>query len=100
MIFNRGRVGVCDRRNLFVIDNYHNGFDLYKLDDCKWLRTYATDMAYVAKPKQVSFGEQGRAIVGGSDHGSVYVFDRKTGGRLDILPHAKGGMVQTITVRS
>ena len=93
-------MGVCDRRNLFVIDNYENGFDLYKLDDCKWLRTYATGTALVRKPKQVSFGEQGRAIVGGTDHGVVYVFDRKTVRELDVLPHAKGGMVQTITVRS
>jgi hypothetical protein len=36
--------------------------------------------------------------VGGSDHGLVYVFDRKTGNVLDVLRHADQGLVQTITV--
>jgi hypothetical protein len=85
---------------LFVVDNVESGFDLYKLDDCSWLRTYATGNAKVRKAKQVSFGEKARTIVRGSDHGVVYVFDRKTGKRLDILPHAKQAMVQTISVRS
>ena len=30
-------------------------------------------------PKQVAFGEKGDVVVGGSDHGLVYVFDWKTG---------------------
>ena len=33
-----------------------------------------------------------------SDHGAVYVFDRKTGKPLEVLHHADKGLVQTITV--
>ena len=44
------------------------------------------------------FGEDGKVVVGGSDHGVVYVFDRRTGSRLDILRHADAGLVQTIAV--
>ena len=37
-------------------------------------------------------------MVGGSDHGAVYVFDRKRGVQLQVLRHADNGMVQTVTV--
>jgi glucose dehydrogenase len=39
-------------------------------------------------------------VVEGSQHGSIYVFDRRTGETLQILKHAQDGMVQTITVGS
>jgi hypothetical protein len=43
--------------------------------------------------------EDDKVVVGGSDHGKVYVFDRRSGQNLDQLPHEDGGMVQTISVR-
>lgn len=49
-------------------------------------------------PKQVSFGEEGTILVGGSDHGAGYVFDTATGCPLDLLRHSERGLVQTITV--
>jgi len=49
-------------------------------------------------PKQVSFGEEGTVLVGGSNHGAVYVFDTATGCPLDLLRHSDRGLVQTITV--
>ena len=49
-------------------------------------------------PKQVAFGEHNSIIVGGSDHGTVYVFDHDTSGPLDLLHHSDCGLVQTITV--
>ena len=49
-------------------------------------------------PKQVVFCEDHKAVVGGSDHGHVYVFDRRSGQTLDKLPHDDKGMVQTIAV--
>ena len=49
-------------------------------------------------PKQVSFGEDGRILVGGSDHGAVYIFDTATACPMDLLRHSDCGLVQTITV--
>lgn len=46
----------------------------------------------------MAFGEKDQVVVGGSDHGVVYVFDRMTSNKLDELRVAEGGMVQTITV--
>ncbi|KAG1827997.1 hypothetical protein EV424DRAFT_1536998 [Suillus variegatus] len=52
-------------------------------------------------PKQVAFGEEGKVVVGGSDNGLVYVFDRKTGDIIETLHHADTdtGLVQTISTR-
>jgi hypothetical protein len=46
----------------------------------------------------VVFGEKGHVVVGGSDHGIVYVFDRMTGDKLAELRAADQGMVQTVAV--
>lgn len=80
------------------MDNAFDGFDLYSLTECRWLRLFPTGTPTVRFPKQVAFGENGRTVVGGSDHGSVYVFDRETGAPLDVLRHAEGGLAQTLTV--
>jgi hypothetical protein len=52
----------------------------------------------VSVPKQVAFGAEGRLVVGGSDNGSVYIFERKTGKLLETLRHSNAGLVQTIAV--
>ncbi|KAF8579382.1 WD40 repeat-like protein [Ramaria rubella] len=71
-----GSAAISNKHNQCVIDNTTDGFDLY------WL---------------VTFGEDGKVIVGGSDHGVAYVFDQVKGTNLDVLQHAKKGLVQTIT---
>jgi WD40 repeat protein len=53
---------------------------------------------YKTYPKGVCFADDARIIVTGSDHGLVYVFDRKSGRCLDTLKHANEGGVQTITM--
>ena len=49
-------------------------------------------------PEQVSFGKDSTVLVGGSDHGAVYIFDTATGCPLDLLHHSDCGLVQTIMV--
>lgn len=85
---------------MFVVDNATDGFTLYRLENEGEdpIRTFTTAVPIVSVPKQVAFGEEGKMVAGGSDNGSVYVFDRKTGKLLDTLHHADGGLVQTIAV--
>ena len=52
----------------------------------------------LAAPKQVALAEDCTAIVSGSDHGIVYVFDRKTGALKQKLRTRKDTWVQAITV--
>ena len=46
----------------------------------------------------MAFGEKGNVIMGGSDHGIVYVFDWMTGNKMVKLRVAEQGMVQTVAV--
>jgi hypothetical protein len=52
------------------------------------------------RERQVVFAEDCSLIVIGSDHGFVYVFDRRSGNVLDKLEVSKHNWVQTITVGS
>jgi hypothetical protein len=99
LIESSGNAAISIRRNQFVVDNARNGFDLHQLDNATYIRTFPTGSPIKVLPKQVAFGEESRVIVGGSDHGAVYVFDRKTGKPLQVLHHADRGLVQTVTVR-
>jgi hypothetical protein len=80
------------------VDNVNNGFNLHQLDSGSFVRNYPTGKPNKRFPRQAAFGEDGKVVVGGSDHGVVYVFNRRTGSRLDILRHANAGLVQTIAV--
>jgi hypothetical protein len=88
---------VYQKRGVFVIDNATDGFTLYRLEgEGQPVRTFATAPPSISVPKQVAFGEEGKVVMGGSDNGLVYIFDRKT---LETLHHADIGLVQTIAVR-
>ncbi|KAG2740646.1 hypothetical protein P692DRAFT_201810824 [Suillus brevipes Sb2] len=63
---------------MFIVGNATNGFTC------------------VSVPKHVAFGAEGRLIIGGSDHGLVYVFERKSEKLLKSLQHSSTGLVQTI----
>jgi hypothetical protein len=91
-------VAVYDRN--FVVDNVEDGYDFYCLDNCELLQSYITRLAHSRRPKEVKFAEQGEVVVGGSDHGDVYVFGCRTGSQLDVIHHGKHDMVQTVTVRA
>ncbi|KIO01076.1 hypothetical protein M404DRAFT_29039 [Pisolithus tinctorius Marx 270] len=94
----RGCAAVSLKKELVVIDNATNGFTLYLLDRGDPIRYFVTEPQHVPVPKQVAFGEESKIIVGGSDNGSVYLFERRSGQMLAKLAHSKTGLVQTITV--
>ena len=50
------------------------------------------------RERQVVFAEDCSKIVIGSDHGFVYVFDRRSGDIIDKLEMGEGGWVQTVIV--
>lgn len=81
-----------------VVDSGFSGFNLHKLDDGKYVRNYSTGAPIKNVPKQVAFAENAKVIVGGSDHGSVYVFERESGNTLQVLRHSENTFVQTVTV--
>ena len=89
----------AENKNQFVMDNVSDGFDLHQLDNGAYIRTFLTRDAKKRVPKQVVFSKDTTVVVGGSDHGKVYIFDRRTGKEFQVLHHGDGGVVQTVTVR-
>jgi hypothetical protein len=82
-----------------VVDNAADSFMLYQLDSNEEpVRTFVTTPPSVSVHKQVAFRAEGRLVIGGSNNGSVYVFERKTGKLLNTLCHSNEGLVQTIAV--
>ena len=81
-----------------MVDNVTNGFDLYSLDGGQFVRAFQTRDAKRTYPKGVAFANDSRAIVGGSDHGKVYIFECKTGCCLKTVTHCRDGGVETVAV--
>ncbi|KAF8233894.1 hypothetical protein L208DRAFT_1264379 [Tricholoma matsutake] len=73
---------------VFCIDDPTQEVALYQLNTFPITRSI--------RPQQVSFSEDCRAIVSGSDHGIVYVFNRRSGEVVDKLRMDPDDWVQTI----
>jgi hypothetical protein len=94
-----GSAAIDHSRKEFVIDNVTTGFSLHQFGREDSVREYELKRKPSRHvPKQVAFAEDGKVVIGGSECGKVYVFDRESGGIIAMLHHGKGGMVQTITV--
>ncbi|KAG2739765.1 WD40 repeat-like protein [Suillus brevipes Sb2] len=91
-----GHASVDAGQTLFLMDNVMNGFSLHRLDDAVCIRTYNTNPVKTF-PKQVVFGGKATLVVGGSDTGVIYVFDKNEGTLKQVLQHADTGRVQTVT---
>jgi len=85
-------------RRICVVNNASTGFDVYKIDSSLFVHTLSTGVPKRTYLKRVAFVSKGHAVVGGSDHGKVYIFDRRTGKVITTLRHAKDGGVETIAV--
>jgi hypothetical protein len=92
-----GNADIDLEHRLCVVDNVGNGFDIYKMDSGHFVRTLVTREPIKTYPKGVAFANHCQAVVAGSDHGQVYIFNRKTGRIIKSLKHGKRG-VQTIAV--
>lgn len=87
-------------RSLIAVDNVATGFDLYKIvnGDKKFVRTLEVGKPSKTYAKSVIFGNGSRAVITGSDHGKVYIFDRGSGCVLKKISHSKNGGVETVSV--
>ncbi|KAF8582630.1 hypothetical protein K439DRAFT_1618146 [Ramaria rubella] len=83
--------------NQFIVDNVTDGFDIHQLDNGAHIHTLPTGILKKRVPKQVTFVEDSQIIVGGSDHGIVYLFEGESGRLITTLNHsADKGLVQTM----
>ena len=75
LMSNNGHASINAHGTQFIMDNARNGFSLYHLDGGASIQEYVTGTPRRTYPKQVDFAEGSQVVVGGSDHGMVYVFD-------------------------
>ncbi|KAJ7120068.1 WD40-repeat-containing domain protein [Mycena epipterygia] len=81
-----GDAAINSRKGLFCIDDPFEGAALYRLDDENRVRTFSIAVTKAfGRPRQIRFAEEGAAVVSGSDHGVVYVFETRSGDLLDKL---------------
>jgi WD40 repeat protein len=71
---------------------------MYRLQGGQLIKTFKTDPPNIPIPKQVVFSEEGKVVVGGSNNGCIYVFDRCTGELIETLHQSGTTLVQTIAV--
>ena len=98
LIRTSGYASIDRTRNLLVVDNVSAGFDVWNLESETHLKSLPIAEPERFLPRHVDFVEEANAVVGGSEHGIVYVFDRKSGLLLDYLQHAQPGLVQMVAV--
>ncbi len=89
---------ITDAKDIVGIDDPAEGVALVRLQDGARVRTFPVPVRKSCRPRQVAFAEEGKVVVCGSDHGKVYVFDRRTGGKIDELHVDQEDWVQTLTV--
>jgi len=90
---------VDDLQKNIVIDNITTGFDVYPIYRSTPLHSFEvpTTRKYV---KMAVFGEKGSVVVGGSDHGKVYIFDLKAPQITRTITHGNPtSLIQVVAVR-
>ncbi|KDR65390.1 hypothetical protein GALMADRAFT_148734 [Galerina marginata CBS 339.88] len=95
-----GNVDVDDSQRNMVIDNMNGGFDVYSMQRSTPAQSFEipTERRYT---RDVVFGEKGTLIVGGSDHGRVYIFDLKSSTPAEVITHGKSeSLIQAIITQS
>lgn len=96
---HRGHATVDEEKGVVII-NHLEGFSLHQLNSGLEIATYTGGQSRTTLPKPAVFGEGSRVVITGSDHGKVYIFDKKGGEPTEILEHASTDLVQSITVHS
>ncbi|KAJ6484907.1 WD40-repeat-containing domain protein [Mycena sanguinolenta] len=92
-----GDASIDTRRATVCIDDIHSGGIIYRLDDHQRVKALAVPFTTQEKrPRQVRFVDDSKVIVIGSDHGVVYIFDRRNGQIIDRLDLGGKDWVQTL----
>ncbi|KAJ7100537.1 WD40-repeat-containing domain protein [Mycena epipterygia] len=93
-----GSADYNQRRGVFCLDDPHQGLALFRATDSARLRSCdvkRTKKEYL--PRKTCFADDCNSLVTGSDHGNVYVYDRRSGVSVDVLPADTSDWVQTVT---
>ncbi|KAL5529805.1 hypothetical protein ACEPAG_5792 [Sanghuangporus baumii] len=93
-----GYAAFCPGHRLAVIDNSADGFSVIDVATGSLVRALPCPVNKTV-PKQVAWANHQKLIIGGTDHGMLYVYNAETGQVTQKLRHESSGFVQTVTVR-
>ena len=101
MIAHRGHADIDMTRRTCVIDTVTQGFFVYNIrgGTARFLSHLPTGTVKKRIPKAVKFFDKSRMVVGGSDHGFIYIFQTNTGAVLHRLQHTSNGGAEVVAVR-
>ena len=80
-----------------IVDDISQGVALYKLSVTDRVKTFPVPHSE-RRSRNVAFHDGGSAIISGSDHGRVYIFNRRTGNINDVIHTGFKDWVQSISV--
>jgi hypothetical protein len=80
------------------MDDPAQGAALCRLQTGTRVRTYHVPITKTMRVRQIAFGEDCSMIIIGSDHDTIYVFDRRSGNIIDELRLGTNSWVQTLIV--
>ena len=98
LMLSSGSAAVDVKADIFILDDTNQGVGLYKMSTCERIKTFDVPTKVACRVRTVAFHDQLTAVVCGSDHGQVYVFERRLGVIRDVLHIGFDDWVQTITV--
>ncbi|KAL0564690.1 hypothetical protein V5O48_017349 [Marasmius crinis-equi] len=84
-------------QDTMVLDDVSQGVALYRLPNLERVRTFLVPTTEL-RSRNVCFYDSGNTVLTGSDHGKVYIFNRRTGALRDVLDTGFEDWVQTIAV--
>ncbi|KAJ7924675.1 WD40-repeat-containing domain protein [Mycena leptocephala] len=91
-----GDIALDVRKGVLCMDEPSSGTNLYHLEDHTHVKTFPVAVTKQTRLRQVDFLDECKFIVSGSDHGIVYVFDRRSGDIVDELRVDPREWVQTV----
>ncbi|KAJ7721259.1 hypothetical protein DFH07DRAFT_972336 [Mycena maculata] len=91
-----GDIALDVRKGVLCMDEPSSGTNLYRLEDHTRVKTFPVAVTKRQRLRQVDFLDECKFIVSGSDHGIVYIFDRRSGEIVDELRVDSHEWVQTV----
>ncbi|KAJ7062169.1 quinon protein alcohol dehydrogenase-like superfamily [Mycena amicta] len=93
-----GGIAENSKDGLLCIDDIYAGPSLFRMSDMVKTHTMEipSERETARRPRQVQFIDRGRGVASGSDHGKVFLFDVRTGKKLQTMSLKSKEWVQAI----
>lgn len=85
------------KEDAILLDDVAEGVALYKLSSAERVKTFGVPGSQF-RMRNVAFHDGCSSVISGSDHGCIYVFDRRTGSINDVIHTGVKDWVQSIAV--